>query len=90
MKYIDNENCFFFRSAVIDIFEGWRIWIQSESVDPLEIWVVSHEEIVDRYWPWYKRKQAKIKARKLDKEIERLFQNDRIGIIDTDISLDDE
>jgi len=84
MKYIDNENCFFFRSAVIDIFEGWRTWIKSESDDPLDIWKYTLSEISTRYlFPYSARK----KAQNLDSKIEELFKNDRIGIIDTDILL---
>ena len=84
MKYIDNENCFFFRSAVIEIFEGWRTWIQSESKDPLDIWNYTLSEISTRYLFSYR---ARKKAQKMDSKIEELFKNDRIGIIDTDILL---
>lgn len=87
MKYIDNENCFFFRSAVIDIFEGWRTWIQSESEEPLDIWKNTLNEITTRYLFPY---SAKMKAQEMDSKIEEIFKNDRIGIIDTDTSLDDE
>ena len=87
IRNIRNPNCFFFRSGVIDLFEGWYEWLSSGSKEPLKIWNNTLYQIAVRYMF---KPEAKIKARKLDEEIERLFRNDRIGIIDTDILFDNE
>ena len=84
IRNIHNPNCFFFRSAVIDLFEGWREWLLSGSKDPTKIWDYTLYEISVRY---AFKPEARLKARKLDEEIERIFSNDRIGVIDTDILL---
>ena len=79
-RNIDNDNCFFFRSAVLDLFKGWRTWIKSDSTDPSEIWNYPLAVIANDYQ--FSRRAIK-RAAKMDSEINRLFQADRVGIIDT-------
>ena len=79
-RNITNKNCFFFRSAVLDIFKGWSVWLKTENTDISEIWDYPLEVIASDYQ--FSRRAIK-RAAKMDFEIKRLFQADRVGIIDT-------